>query len=312
MQLRDIFEEFNIRFFNHPVEFEDVISSDGLINSFELSYNPICDYDPYRPRVIDSSSGTDVELQENSDYVIEYEKGLIRFINIPPAFREGIRVMGFYQKCNLREFVNNYNIAIRLMQTTFPYKKMIQMDWDNTMATDRDESITSFDLNLEPFNRISKIIQIFQNKDDRDFIPFELRDTMVLLTDDHIDTSKRDSFGDYGFQQRTDIAGIKFPFFIFAELNYEEMEYNSVVLDSNIMFTANSRNQLILLLGRMMYETWLHKSTTLAETVLNINSQKSIAARIQSLDLQLYSDLRANFDKVVFPGNEKKIYNSSN
>ena len=85
MLLKEIFEDFNLKYSNSPIEFEDKISSDGIRNSYELSYSPLCDYDPYRPIVTRDDNGSETVLHEGADYVINNEMGTIQFINIPDS-----------------------------------------------------------------------------------------------------------------------------------------------------------------------------------------------------------------------------------
>ena len=57
MKLLNIFQDFNLKYANNPIQFEDIISSDGIKRSYELSYSPLCDYSPYRPIVTVETDG---------------------------------------------------------------------------------------------------------------------------------------------------------------------------------------------------------------------------------------------------------------
>lgn len=306
MQLKTIFDEFNRAYHNNPMPFEDVISSDGVRNSYELSYNPLCDYDPYRPQVYNGSE----LLLEGSDYTIDYEKGIITFIKIPPAEREGIKFIGFFMKCNLREFIDFYNRSVRLMQITFPPKKMIEINFGKDIADDPEDSVEYLDLDKGMLRSIHKVYEVFQNKTDKYSVPFTQRDKLILFSYDNINMRGRFN-SDYGYHLNSNLAGVKFPFYIYGELKLDEVEFSNIALDTPVYFEDNSRNQLIILLGRFMYDAWSHKSTPLIATVLNIANKQDLRITLQALDLQLYGDLRSNFSKVAIPNTYKKDYSKN-
>lgn len=309
MQLKDLWDEYNSRFYNLPIQFEDIISSDGVRNSYSLSYSPLSNIDPYKPQVVDKSGASPIELVENVDYTIDYELGVLRFIKIPKERAEGVVVNAFYQKTNLKEFCDDYNSAVRLMQANFPLKKMFKIEWQEGMRTKKDDSIQSFFLSDEWYKDIDRVYEIYQNTEDKYKIPYTQRDKQIVFTSDHISKNPIGSGpGDYGYSIGSDLVGVKYPFYIYGEKKYEEIKFSNSVLETHIEFDSDARNQIVLLLGRKLYERWFHKSTPLALTVLNIQDKQSIMQVAQSLDMQLWADLRANYSFKVFPNNEKKIY----
>jgi len=303
MQLKEIFNEFNSRYYNRPIPFEDQISSDGVRDTYALSFNPLCDYEPYLPQVLVNGQ----KLLPGADYIIDYVNGVITFINVPEAGDRNVQFLGFYQKCNLEEFINHYNTTVRLMQITFPVTKMIRIDWAPIFGVKEDEIITHIDLSLEPLQTVAKALEIYQNPTDTNFIPFSKRGDLLLLTSDHL-RRKSNLHGDYGSTVDSSVGGVRFPFYILGELRYVEPVMAPGVLDTPVNFDGYARSQVLLLLGRLMYETWLHKSSPMAVTVLNIQNQMGIKTLLQSLDMQIYSDLRSNFSKLAIPNTDKKIY----
>ena len=307
-QLKDLWEQFNNKYFNHPVEFEDIISSDGVKNTYVLSYWPLCDHEPYKPQVIDISSGDPVELNEGGDYVIDYEKGVLRFMNIPQEKQESVIVRGFYQKCNLREFCLNYNVAINLLQSTFPVKVLDRIDWQENLTEKEEDLLENFKLTQEPFDKYSRIFEIYQEETDKQKIPFRIRHDLITFTGDHLSLPRRSGPSDYGRRIQTMEVGVRFPFYVYAELKYQEVDFNEEPLLQPVQFEYNAINQVLILLGRMMYDNWLHKSISMAQTVLNMQDQMTISKQVQSLDMQLWGDLQNNYKASSVPSNKKSIY----
>jgi len=302
MLLKEIFNDFNLKYSNNPIEFEDQITSDGVKNSYELSYSPLCDYDPYRVMVYQRKDGNEIELLEGADYIINYEMGVIQFLKIPEESQGVIFVRGFYQKCNLSQFLGHYNTAIRLMQTNFPIEKMIRIDGPD------DTFITSFRMSDNQINKINQIKEIYQNEDDRNFIPFTKRNELIILNPSASIGKDYLSPGDYGGFQSSVRPGIKYPFYILGFIKYQELPIKSESLLFSVDFEYNARNQIVLLIGRYMYESWLHKSWSVTTTVLNINEIGQISKFIMSIDMQLYGDLRTNFTPAVLPNTKKEEY----
>lgn len=303
MQLKEIFDEFNARYYNRPIPFEDQISSDGTRDTYSLSFNPLCDYDPYKPQVYVD----EVKLTEGVNYTIDGINGVLKFIDIPEPGDGNVKVLAFYQKCNMEEFINHYKTAVRLMQITFPSTKLVRIDNHKDFNVKEGETLTSIDLEAEPMKKIYKVLEIFQNKDDKYFVPFTSRGNLILLTDSHI-TKYADVHSDYGNRVGGEVGGVTLPFYVLGEMKFAEPNNGPEVLNTPVDFETHARSQILLLLGRLMYETWLHKSSPMAVTVLNIQNQMGLKILIQSLDLQLYSDLRSNFSKMVIPNTEKKKY----
>lgn len=302
MLLKEIFNDFNLKYSNSPIEFEDKIISDGVKNSYELSYNPLCDYDPYRVMVYKKSGNSEIELLEGADYIINYELGVIQFLKIPEESQDPIFVRGFFQKCNLAQFIGHYNTAIRLMQTNFPIEKMVRVDGP------ADTFITSFRTSDQYINKLNQIKEVYQNEDDKNFVPFTKRDELIILNPSASIGKDFSSPGDYGGFQSNVRPGIKYPFYVLGYLKYQELPITSESLLTSVDFEYNARNQIVLLIGRYMYESWLHKSWSLTTTVLNINEIGQISKLIMSIDMQLYGDLRTNFTPAVLPNTRKEEY----
>ncbi|NCD00302.1 MAG: hypothetical protein EOL95_11465 [Bacteroidia bacterium] len=304
MKLLNIFQDFNLKYANNPIQFEDVISSDGIKSSYELSYSPLCDYSPYRPIVTVDVDGLESTLLDGVDYTIDYEAGVIRFINIPPEGEENVRFLGFYQKCNLKQFINHYNMSVRMLQTTFPARRLKKIE----MTEDESGFIKGFHLSDEEIAIFDRIAEIYQNEDDEEMIPFAMRGETVILNPSKNLGRDYSSPGDYGGFPGTTRPGIKSPFYILGDMKYKEFTDSEASLNETVDFDNNSRNQIILLIARFMYESWLHRSWSLTTTVLNFSEISQVSKIIMSLDMQLFSDLRNNFNPKVLPSTEKKEY----
>lgn len=300
MLLKEIFEDFNVKYSNNPIQFEDIVSSDGVKNSFELSYSPLCDYDPYGPQVILKEKEGEKVLLAGSDYVIDHEAGVIRFLVIPKAGEENVSVRAFYQRCNLKQFINHYNMAVRMMQTTFPVEKIFKIEGPE------NENVKAIRLTDPKFSQIYKVLEVFQNEDDVSAVPTLERDSLIVINPNKVLGPDYRSPGDYNVFSDPAKPGIKYPYYISAHMKYEEFETNKNSLMKNVQFDHNARNQIILLIARYMYEAWIHRAWSLTSTVLDIQEQNQLRFIIQSIDLQLYGDLRANFTAKTFPSTYKK------
>lgn len=304
MLLKEIFEDFNLKYSNNPIEFEDKLSSDGIRNSYELSYSPLSDYDPYRPMVFKTDGEIETELLEGSDYLINHEAGTIQFMNIPESGTENISVRAFYQKCNLAQFIGHYNASIRLLQMTFPIERVFKI------TGPEDDYISSFRKTDDKFKNIETVKEIYQNEDDKNFVPFSERGFLVMINPSASMGVDVRSPGDYGGFTRNIRPGIKYPFYILGHLRYEELPIRRDALQLPVEFERNARGQIVLLIGRYMYESWVHKSWSLTSTVLNINEIVQLSKMIMSIDMQLYGDLRSNFTPTVLPNTRKENYST--
>lgn len=119
--VQDLYEDFNMKYANFPTPFEDLITGDGIVTSFQITFYPLSEIYGQNPQVW-VNDGTFavpnwVLKTKDVDYRIDHVNGKLDFIiTPPPAHVDGsgdpvptCKVSANHVKCNLKQFLSFFN-----------------------------------------------------------------------------------------------------------------------------------------------------------------------------------------------------------
>jgi hypothetical protein len=320
MIFHDFYENFNLQYYNNPIQFSDAVESDGVTDSLKLTFAPIAREQPYRVVVYGGAAGTTL-LSEGVDFSLDYEQGVLFFFpgHVPPVptvpGTSNIKITAYYQKFNLAQILNYFNKSLDKLNPYFPRKETVQVTVDainNTIpapptpVTDEDV-ISRIDMDSTFYNEWDEIREIRQDIQELKGMPFERRDNLILLDygaasvgsqamNFPIVNRRIDYQTAYPVVRNRYNYAMKYPFWISGIKKYPKITVNLANINDSlaqsIYLKEDAFNQALILVARFGYEGRQFYMDSINITTLRIRSSMELKGLIQSLDMQLLQGLQ--------------------
>lgn len=293
--IQQLYEDFNMEFSNYPIAFEDEISWDWLITSFQLTFYPILELSTYRPLVYRNTwtfaAPVWVLVSEWVDYRINFETGQIDFLTFTPAeildtdgeLTVSAKVLAYHCKLNLKQFINFYNQNRQSMVMYWPKRTWRKM-WLTELGVPDSTRLASVDTSVAPWTDFYNIEQFFQNEDDNKHVPFFKRDNMIYFDRNNNQEDLKYVIwpSDYYRWPFKSTQSINTPFWVSWIVNYPYFDVSTVDPNTYLWeetyldFDKWAVRWYVLKIGMNMYSMREHWSERMNAATLRISTLKDI------------------------------------
>lgn len=305
--LQNIWDTFNNRFSNFPMNFTDEINGDGISRTWEITFQPLCDITAYKPFVTKNAgtyaSPTWVAMTETTDYTIDYKTGFINLVSPAPlilttpadptsGLTASIRIVAYHMKINLAQFIQFWNESTGQMSIMWPIIKYVKLLGANIGKVDGDQ-LEGLDLSHSYWSG-KKILEIFETDRDRKHIPFRVKGTDLYFDQTVNSVQRRVAWGPTDYSRTSSIGGtnlVTLPFYVSYALDYPiftSVNPNSdLAFDSLIKIEDGSETNMVMRIGLAMYSMREHWSERVNAATLRMSSLKDIQMTKQGLSFEL-------------------------
>lgn len=306
--IQSLWTDFEIKYSNHPVPFEDGLFGDGISTTYQISFYPIYDLANLLP-VITINTGTIVTpiwtiLTEWTEYTINYQNGEIIFQSghIPKELLDtnGERVItakinAHHCKINLKQFLGFFNFSRQHLTQWFPVRNYLEVQYTD-LGFAQDDELLEIDMSHTFFDNIYSLEQIMQEKDSKKHNTFYRRWQWLFLDSPNSEWPTYYPVGptDYWRGPTPNRQALKFPFWIYGIIMYPEFDLtldpNTYLATETYLINAAIEN-CIMRIALLMYQYRLHLSERMNASTLRISTMKEVQGMVMGLSMDLQAHL---------------------